>query len=117
MSSKRSQEGYLQVDHRESPGVPETILHATGMPVGAGRGVFEAATITCAHCCRVMVRNPLRTRDRAWCSKCDRYICDWCGAAMAKSGECRDIERIVEELQSAAARGATEAELQTIITP
>jgi hypothetical protein len=116
-SSKRQDEGYLLVDHRESPGVPDGLAHAAGLPPGANRGVFEAPTITCNHCCKVLVVNPLRRRDRAWCAKCDKYICDECGAIMALSGVCRSIPRVVEELQEAAAKGATPAELQRIINP
>lgn len=102
MGSKLSKEGYLLVDHRESPGISEETAHAAGLPVGAGKGVFEAPTYTCSHCCRVVVLNPLRNRDRAWCWSCDRYICDWCGAAMAASGKCQSIEKIADELLNAA---------------
>jgi predicted RNA-binding Zn-ribbon protein involved in translation (DUF1610 family) len=62
-------EGYLMIDHRASPGtelVPEGIL-------------FETATMHCAHCGTVVIINPNRTRDRAWCVSCDKYICDNCG--------------------------------------
>lgn len=83
---------------------PEVVHHA-GLPPGAGRGVFEAATYTCTHCCRVVVINPIRTRDRVWCAKCDRYICDDCGAAMAASGVCRPFSKVVDEVQELASKG------------
>ena len=63
MSSKRSQEGYLMIDHSASPGVPD----AEGMPVRSGQGMFEAPTVTCNHCQTVVVVNPMRNRERAWC--------------------------------------------------
>ena len=117
MGSKLSKEGYFMADHRDSPGLSSVMEHAAGLPPGAGRGMFEAPTCTCSHCCRVVVLNPLRRRDRAYCSKCDRYICDGCGAPMAVLGECRSIERIVDELAVASDKGATPQELERIINP
>jgi hypothetical protein len=102
MKSKTSHEGYLLVDHRDSPGIPEPLATASGLPVGAGRGVFEAATYTCNHCCRVVVINPLRNRERAYCGQCDHYICDQCGAVKVITGACRSMQQIIEETQEAA---------------
>lgn len=69
MISQRSKEGFLVIDNRHAPDMQ-------------GRtGVLELATITCSHCQRQIIRNPARTRDRAFCAKCDHYICDECGAA------------------------------------
>ena len=42
--------------------------------IKAGR--LELPTMTCAHCNRVVVLNPQRTRPRNWCMKCDAYVCD-----------------------------------------
>jgi hypothetical protein len=107
MHSKRSHEGYLLIDHRESPGVPDALLHALGvpMPLGAGQGLFEAPTITCSHCQTVLILNPLRTRERAYCAKCDHYICDGCGAALAQSGVCTPFRQVIETVQNQAATG------------
>lgn len=105
MSSKFTKEGYLFLDHRDSPGLNDETMLRAGMPVGAGHGVFEAPTFTCSHCTRVVIMNPNRRRDRAYCSKCDRYICDDCGAAMAVSGVCKPFRQIVEEVQEAASKG------------
>ncbi len=107
MPTKSSHEGYLIVDHRDSPGVSESLAVAGGMPPGAGRGVFEAATYTCNHCNRVVVINPLRTRERAYCSKCDAYICDECGAVKAITFECNSMEKQIEAIQEAAIRSLT----------
>lgn len=63
--------------------------------------MFESATYTCSHCHFVVIINPLRNRERAYCSNCDRYICDACGAAKAITGECRNMERLIEETQEA----------------
>lgn len=105
MSSKFAKEGYLMLDHRDSPGLPDVVEHVAGLPAGAGRGLFEAPTFTCTHCCRVVVQNPNRRRDRAWCAHCDRYICDPCGAILAATGVCRTFAQICDEVQEAAAKG------------
>lgn len=76
MSSLKRLEGELMIDNRAAGGIP-----------GAGLGgvrFLERSTITCAHCAAVYVKNPERVRAREFCRKCDRYICDHCGAAAAK---------------------------------
>lgn len=77
--------GYLFVDHRASPGLPEDVARASGYdPLHCKEGkLFEADTLTCAHCRTGVVKNPLRTRERASCFKCGHhYICDICAAQM-----------------------------------
>jgi hypothetical protein len=91
MPSKTNREGWLLVDHRACPGLADA-------PV-----FFEAATITCSHCQRQVIRNPERTRARAYCPKCDHYICDQCEAVrVASGGECKPFNRIIEEVQEGA---------------
>lgn len=53
--------GNLLIDHRAFDG-----------------SVVERDTSTCTHCQCVVVLNPLRSRERGYCSKCDHYICDEC---------------------------------------
>lgn len=69
------------VDHRASPGLSEDVARAVGMDpklVGEGK-LLEAATLTCSHCKAVVMKNPLRERERASCRKCgNHYICDFC---------------------------------------
>jgi hypothetical protein len=80
-----TKEGYLFVDHSASPGLPEDVARASGYdPKLAGEGKkFEAATLTCSHCKSSVVKNPLRTRERATCIKCGHhYVCDLCAANM-----------------------------------
>ncbi len=79
MTTKRNAEGWLYCDNRLS-----------------GGALIEAATITCSHCQRQLIRNPSRTRDRAWCSECDRYICDQCNAIRLVAG-CKTFKQIVDE--------------------
>lgn len=74
-------EGYLLIDHSASPGLPEdAALISNFDPHFMREGKrLEAATITCCHCKTVVVKNPLRQRERNFCQKCGgKYICDGC---------------------------------------
>lgn len=104
MKSKRSHEGYLFIDHRNSPGLTEAQTVAAGRPVGAATGLFEAPTYTCSHCQYVVVMHPNRQRERAYCAKCDHYICDACGVVKALNGECRPMEKIFDQVMEQAVR-------------
>lgn len=84
--SKRRHEGYLLNDQRAS-----------------GGGLVEAAVITCAHCHQQLIVNPLRTRAREYCSKCDHYLCDRCGQIRKQDGgACRNLNAHLEQLHEAA---------------
>lgn len=111
MNSERSREGYLMIDHRASPGLPEDIARATGLdPKYCGEGkMFEAATLTCSHCKAVVVKNPLRVRERSKCSRCGyHYICDLCAAETLRPDyDHLPFERLVEIEQQVAQRGVT----------
>jgi len=74
------QMGYFFLDHSNSPGLPEDIARKAGYdPKLAGEGkVFEADTLCCKHCKTHVIKNPDRTRERAFCRKCYHYICDGC---------------------------------------
>ena len=86
MRSKSSHEGYLLVDHRAFNGTMQ-----------------EMATLTCSHCNVVMVKNPQRVRERAYCPKCDHYLCDACGAARAADGgQCKRVAHEAEKAIEAA---------------
>lgn len=82
MAGKRNHEGYLLIDHRNSPGVPADIARRWGFdPYLMGEGkTLEAPTLTCAHCKGSVVLNPERIRKREYCQKCDDYVCDGCYA-------------------------------------
>ena len=99
MKSKRQNEGYLMIDHSGSPGIgPAEIKRIdSDLPVSIGRARFEAPTYTCSHCTRVVILNPLRQRERGYCSKCDHYVCDECNAVRVTTGECRTYWAKVEE--------------------
>jgi len=74
-------EGYLLVDHRASPGLPEDLARRMG--VAAGSKLGEVATLTCCHCKTAVIKNPFRQRERYDCPKCNfKYVCDFCAAKM-----------------------------------
>ena len=96
----RTREGYLIVDHRASPGLTEEEARQAGYdPKLTKEGkVFEAASLTCSHCKTSIVKNPFRQRERAYCSKCDHYICDFCAAQMREPGyNHTPFEKIVDD--------------------
>lgn len=97
MKSLRNHEGAFLLDHRHAAPVPDELVIAAGLPVGAGRGLFEAPTYTCKHCQRVVVVNPLRNRERAYCRGCDHLLCDGCGAERARTGQCKTIDQKIDE--------------------
>lgn len=97
MKSKRSQEGYFLIDHRYSPGLPDELAIPNGLPPGVGRGMNELPTITCSHCQRQVIQNPLRTRERHYCPKCDHYICDNCNVTRILTGICKTWNQRIEE--------------------
>lgn len=97
MKTKRWRDGYLSIDNRAGPGLtPEDMikLGQPGHPGYKGGQFYEFAVMCCGHCAKDVVLNPERTRDRGWCSCCDRYICDTCKAA----GECRPVEKMIDQL-------------------
>jgi len=104
MRSQRSREGELLIDHRASPGVSDELMRSIGMPAGSGKGLFEAPTYTCSHCSSVVVINPDRKRERAYCAKCDSRICDDCGAILAQTRECKTFKQLMDEVQEKAAK-------------
>lgn len=74
--------GYYMVDHRAGPGLPADFYYRQGidLPGPVGGRLFEADILTCGHCSQSHIKNPERTRDRAYCRQCDHYICDGCQA-------------------------------------
>jgi hypothetical protein len=102
MTSLRSHEGELLLDHSDSPGISDEDAVLAGLPIGAGRRRFEAPTYTCSHCQYVVILNPKRNRDRAYCRGCDHLLCDACGAERARTGVCRTFKQLIDETINAA---------------
>jgi hypothetical protein len=68
MNGRTLREGYLLVDHRNSPGVPEKGIDKNT--------VHEFKTLTCGHCQTIVILNPDRVRDRPWCFSCNDQIAE-----------------------------------------
>jgi len=104
LHSNRSQEGWLFIDHRNSPGITQEDLLTVPMPMRqefqATQGLFESPTVRCCHCGTMVIINPQRTRARGYCAKCDHYYCDnvWCHDG------CHPFMQQVDEAQEGAAR-------------
>lgn len=95
MHSKRRHEGWLMIDNRASPGIDDKLIGADKFAPVVGEGqVYESATVTCAHCSKVVVLNPNRTRPRHYCQKCDHYVCD----ELACATECVPFDKIINDI-------------------
>jgi hypothetical protein len=113
--TKRQREGYLMIDHRNSPGMDEASMVAAGLPADAGRGLFESPTATCNHCCAQVVLNPNRTRERAYCRACDSYLCDACGVERARTLTCTTIDQRMNDMLTAAERQTDVSESRILL--
>ncbi len=92
---ERGREGYLLIDHSASPGMPKDLM---GLNIGEGAR-FEASTLKCGHCPNVVIRNPLRERERGHCFKCMHYICDACSLAYKINLICRPWVQVVDDVK------------------
>ena len=114
MKRLRDLEGYLLMDNSNSPGIPDEVMVAQGLPVGAGRTFFECPTFTCKHCQTVVIINPKRNRERAYCRGCDHLLCDGCGAERARTGLCRTFDQVIDEILTACEKAES---IESIIIP
>jgi hypothetical protein len=57
---------------------------------------MHAATLGCPHCGSHVVINPMRTRARANCMKCNQYICDICDQVRHEPGY---VHRTMKEIR------------------
>jgi len=97
--------GYLEINHQDSPGLPEAWGYDQ-RGFGAGK-VYKRDTVSCSHCQRQFVLNPLRQRSRAYCPKCDHYICDACEVVrVASGGLCKTFKQVIDEYLSKVTKGA-----------
>lgn len=104
MRTKRSSEGYLLIDHRNSPGITQEFVARNGIdgPAVAAGVTYESAILTCHGCQGDIIINPNRSRDRAWCMSHDAYLCDNCDARRAAAGgECVPLRQKLEQLWNA----------------
>jgi hypothetical protein len=110
MKLKRNGSGYLIIDHRASPGLPNGLGIIPGVETpkfpSAGK-VFEVSIVQCAHACgSEIILNPDRVRPRNHCAKCDAYYCDKPGCR-----ECVPIQKIVDEIMESASRNLNIGEI------
>lgn len=103
MLTKRDREGYVSVDHRNSPGISEELAAEVSARAGIqidavpGGTHFQSPTMRCAHCPRIVVLRPDRSRARNYCAKCDFYICDDCALLRKVSGvACRPYQKYLD---------------------
>jgi len=99
MKTKRSQEAYVLIDHRNSPGISLEFMHANkldGPAVGAGK-TFESAMAVCSHCGGDVILRPDRSRPREWCWSCDAYICDGCALVRKLGAPHRPLRQVLAE--------------------
>lgn len=107
LKSLRAGAGYLQIDHRDSPGLsPSDVAGIPGAMVAPGGAVTERDLKQCNHCQRGIVLHPLRIRDRGYCPKCDHYVCDRCEAIRVKTGDCVPMVKILEHVGNALTKSA-----------
>lgn len=101
MPSLKQHAGYLVVDHTNSPGIrPEDVAHVPGVLAVPGGGLLERDVKMCSHCQRGILLEPLRTRDRGYCGKCDKYVCDGCEAIRVKTGACVPMAKKFDTAQA-----------------
>ena len=108
------QMGYLMVDHRASPGLPEDVARWAGYDpklVGEGK-VYEVDTMGCSHCGGHVVPHHLRTRPRAKCMECNtkegHYICDACDFQRHQPGYVHTtFKKFVDETLNRTVMGST----------
>jgi len=100
MRTKRSNEAYVLIDHRNSPGISQEFVRANGLDtpaVGAGQ-VFESAIAVCHSCGADIILNPNRTRGREWCMEHDAYLCDRCALRRKLTGSCVPLQKKLLDL-------------------
>ncbi len=101
--TKRSQEGYLLIDHTASPGTgslaANRFVARKDVPIVPEGTKLEASIITCAHCQRGVILNPQRSHAREWCWGCNHYLCDNCALVRKIDGQCRSMRDLLNKLQ------------------
>ena len=101
---KTSNDGEVMLDHTASPGFTPDQARQLGLPphlVGEGQKM-HAPTLGCPHCGSAVMLNPMRTRPRATCFQCNKYICDVCDAVRQEPGY---VHRTIEEIAALVSSG------------
>jgi hypothetical protein len=100
MRNKRSQEAYLLIDHRNSPGITAEFMQKNKIDGPAvGKGTYFESAMTVCHCCQAdIVLNPNRSRDREWCMQHDAYLCDRCALTRRLTGSCVPLKQRIADI-------------------
>lgn len=100
MKTKRSDEAYVLIDHRNSPGISQEFIQANGLdaPAVAAGTILESAMVVCGHCGTDVILRPERTREREWCWNCDKYICDNCGILKKLGESCSPLQARLQSI-------------------
>lgn len=94
--------GHLVIDNRAAPSSPA----APGFMPGVGGGeLFEADTYTCAHCQRIIIMHPQRTRPREVCFRCMAVVCDTAACQL----DCLPFKKLFEEYNPKLLEGFAQA--------
>lgn len=104
--SLRDGGGYLEIDHRDSPGLtPADVAHVPGA-VAVGKGEhFETDVYQCSHCQRGVVHQRRHTNTPpAICPKCYHQICVSCERLRAATGECVPFKAVLDRAADIAAK-------------
>lgn len=90
--------GYLEIDHRDSPGLtPADVAGVPGAVAVPGGEHFEADIMQCSHCQRGVLLNSGRVRSRAVCPKCMHFICDSCETVRVHTGgQCVPFKAVLD---------------------
>jgi len=60
----------------------------------------------------MVIINPLRNRERGYCSGCDRYICDNCTEIRSlNGGQCKTFRQLADEIVEAALKAESIKEI------
>jgi hypothetical protein len=105
--SKASRDGYVMIDHRDSPGLEGKVENGFRYQHVPGGTMFEGKTFTCPRCHKVIVKNPDRGRNRGYCRKCDHDVCDSCALMLKLNHTCsKDTCRHVLQVHLGLLKGA-----------
>jgi len=91
--------GFLEIDHRESPGLtPADVAHVPGALAVPGGEHFETDVYQCSHCQRTVVLRAPRNKmaSRGYCPSCDHFVCNSCEAIRVKTGTCVPFKAVLD---------------------
>jgi hypothetical protein len=106
MLRKIDRESYVEIDHRESPGITPEQAAKVGSKLAVGAGQrFQSAVRRCPHCHYMIILNPGRTRPRGYCWSCDFDICDRCSLLQKLGHPCRPLDKVFDDIRNRLAKG------------